>query len=62
VACDSYHKYKEDVQMLKDLGVSILTAPVLLKLLIPRFTITNGCAYAHSAFHEFLISLLDGNE
>jgi hypothetical protein len=25
IACDSYHKYKEDVQLLKDLGVSILT-------------------------------------
>lgn len=21
VACDSYHKYKEDVQLLKDIGV-----------------------------------------
>jgi beta-glucosidase/6-phospho-beta-glucosidase/beta-galactosidase len=24
IACDSYHKYKDDVQLLKDLGVSIL--------------------------------------
>jgi hypothetical protein len=22
IACDSYHKYKEDVQMLKEVGVS----------------------------------------
>jgi len=25
VACDSYHKYKEDVQLLKNLGVSFIT-------------------------------------
>ena len=24
IACDSYHKYKEDVQLLIDMGVSIL--------------------------------------
>lgn len=24
IACDSYHKYKEDVQLLKSIGVSIL--------------------------------------
>lgn len=23
VACDSYHKYKEDVQLIKDIGVCI---------------------------------------
>jgi beta-glucosidase/6-phospho-beta-glucosidase/beta-galactosidase len=23
IACDSYHKYKDDVKLLKDLGVSI---------------------------------------
>lgn len=23
IACDSYHKYEEDVQLLKDIGVSI---------------------------------------
>ena len=25
VACDSYHKYKEDVQLLKTMGVSVIT-------------------------------------
>ena len=24
IACDSYHKYKEDIAMMKELGVSIL--------------------------------------
>jgi hypothetical protein len=33
VACDSYHKYKEDVQLLKDLGVSMLTTVLLFKRL-----------------------------
>ena len=25
IACDSYHKYKEDVQLLKSMGVSVIT-------------------------------------
>lgn len=28
IACDSYHKYKEDVMMLKALGVSLLLAVI----------------------------------
>ena len=28
IACDSYHKYKDDVQLLKDMGVSVLQ-PIL---------------------------------
>ena len=27
VACDSYHKFKEDVKLLKDLGVSKYSRP-----------------------------------
>lgn len=28
VACDSYHRYLEDVRMIKDLGVSVVVNPV----------------------------------
>ena len=30
IACDSYHKYKEDVQLLKDIGVSIFNFAIYL--------------------------------
>jgi len=31
IACDSYHKYKQDVKILKDLGVSSLPFYVAFK-------------------------------
>ena len=39
IACDSYHKYKEDVQILKDIGVSILIFMLNLFLLAKCFDI-----------------------
>ena len=30
IACDSYHKYKDDVQLLKDIGVSIFNFAIYL--------------------------------
>jgi lactase-phlorizin hydrolase len=29
IACDSYHKYKEDIALAKNLNVSILFCPLL---------------------------------
>lgn len=38
IACDSYHLYSEDVEMLKELGVSTRATPTKFKLLLPRAT------------------------
>ena len=42
IACDSYHKYKEDVQMCKDLGVSFLK---LSKFAFSTYTVLSLLLY-----------------
>lgn len=41
VACDSYHNYKEDVLMVKDMGVSVL--PFTFKPRLAKESYNLGC-------------------
>lgn len=41
VACDSYHKYKEDVQLLKSLGAKIYKMSLSWARILPTGEFTN---------------------
>ncbi|KAK6189992.1 hypothetical protein SNE40_001948 [Patella caerulea] len=60
IACDSYHKYKEDVQKLKDLGVNHYRFSIAWSRVLPNGTISSlnqaGLDYYHN-----LINLLISN-
>ncbi|XP_060535621.1 myrosinase 1-like [Cylas formicarius] len=54
VACDSYHKYKEDIEILKDLGVNFYRLSIAWSRILPEGTVNHvnqaGVDYYRTVF------------
>lgn len=58
IACDSYHKYREDVQSIKELGLDFYRFSISWSRLLPygfaNYTSLDGLRYYHSLIDELL--------
>ncbi|XP_060535576.1 myrosinase 1-like [Cylas formicarius] len=54
VACDSYHKYKEDIELLKELGVSVYRFSLSWSRILPQGTAN----YVNQAGVDYYLNLL----
>ncbi|CAG7715999.1 unnamed protein product, partial [Allacma fusca] len=62
IACDSYHKYKEDVQLLKGLGADYYRFSVSWSRVLPDGTISGGINPAGLTYYNNLINELIAND
>lgn len=61
VACDSYHKYKEDVKLLKDLGVDFYRFSIAWTRIVPLGRKDSGINPDGIAYYSNLIDELLAN-
>ena len=62
VACDSYHKWREDVQMIKDLGVGLYRFSLSWTRIIPTGYVEDGINQAGIDYYNNLINELIAND
>lgn len=58
VACDFYHKYEEDIKLLKELGVDFYRFSVAWTRIIPSGNISSGINQAGIDFYNKIIDEL----
>ncbi|KAG4067037.1 hypothetical protein HA402_000028 [Bradysia odoriphaga] len=58
IACDSYHKYLDDVKLLKDIGANFYRFSLSWSRIIPTGKIANGVSFAGIDYYNKLIDAL----